>query len=155
MNNIINQSPYLKTSRLFPEEAHQLSVELNKAYLDIANAVNDRTISLFPSGSSALGGESWFITKNQRQQNFRQVYLFTATGSIPHNIRFINVSQFTKCTGAFTDGTNWYGAIFASSVAIAGQVSFYITPTNIVILAGAGAPAIVNGNIVLEWITNV
>lgn len=154
MNNVINQVPYLRTSRNFPEELHQLTVEVNKSYVDIANAVNNRTISIFPTTRPAVGGESWFILNNQRQQNFRQIYVFTATGNIPHGINFNSVSYFTKCSGSFTDGINWYGAIFTSNTAIVGQVSFYVTPTNIVILAGAGAPTISTGLIVLEWISN-
>jgi hypothetical protein len=154
MNNVINQVPYLRTSRNFPEEAHMLTLEMNKAYVDIANAVNARTIGIFPTTRPAVGGESWFLNQNQRQQNLRQIYIFTATGSIPHGINFNSASYFTKCSGSFTDGTNWYGAIFASNIAITGQVSFYVTPTNIVILSGAGAPAITSGIIVLEWISN-
>lgn len=153
-SNVVNQTPYLRTSRNFPVDAAQLTIEVNKSYVDIANAVNSRTIGIFPSGNPAVGGESWFINSSNRQQSLRQIYPFTALGNIPHNIKTAGISQFTKCSGSFTDGTNWYGAIFASNVAIAGQISFYITPTNIVILAGAGAPTISKGIIVLEWLSN-
>lgn len=160
MSSIINQSPFLRTARKFPEDLHMLALEVDKTYIDIANAVNNRTIGLFPTTRPAINGESWFLTKNQRQQGFRQVYLFEATGNVPHGIPFDDVSYFTNCFGSYTDGTNWYGVIFGSNVAIAGQVSFYITPTtssasgNIVILSGAGAPTIDYGLIVLQWITN-
>jgi hypothetical protein len=155
MTNFINNSPFLRTTREFPEESsHQLAHEINKAYLDIAGFVNARTIGLFPTTRPAIGGESWFITRNMRQQNLRQVYTFTAAGNITHGINFTSVSQITKPTGSFTDGTNWYGCFYASNVAIAGQVTFFITPTVITVLADAAAPTIVNGNIVIEWITN-
>ena len=133
---------------------------MNKSYLDVANAVNNRTIGIYPKNTSAIGGESWFIT-SQKQQNLRQVYTFTAAGNIPHGLNFEFIERFTKCQGAYTDGTNWYGVIFGSSVAIPGQVSFYITPFtvpgtgNIVVLLGAGAPAITSGTIVLEWLSQV
>ena len=153
--NVVNQVAYLRTTREFPEELHQFSVEANKAYLDTANAINVRTIGIFPVNRPAIGGESWFIRQNQKQQSFRQVYLFTAIGNIPHGLNINSVSMFTKPSGSFTNGTNWYGAIYASNVAIAGQVSFYITPVNIVILSGVGAPAITSGEIVLEWISPV
>ena len=81
--------------------------------------------------------------------------MFTAAGNIPHNLNLNTLNQFTRGFGSFTDGTNFYGVIYGSNVAIAGQVSFYITPTNIVVLSGAGAPAITNGLIVIEWISNV
>lgn len=153
MNNVTNQVPFLKTSRLFPEEPHQLVTEINKAYIDIANCVNARTIGSFSVNRPTVGGENWFITNNQRQQNFRQIYTFTATGNIAHGLNFSSIERFTKPQGSFYDGTNYYGCIYASSTAIAGQVSFYITPTNIVVVSGGGAPTITSGTIVLEWIS--
>jgi hypothetical protein len=151
--NIINQVPYLRTSRNFPEEPQPLSVEINRSYVDIAEKINARSIGIFSMNQSAINGESWFIT-NQNQQGLRQLYNFAATGNIPHNLNWTSVSFISPNSyGTFTDGTNWYGAVYASSVAIAGQVSFYVTPTNIVVLGGAGAPAITNGYINLEWVS--
>ena len=152
--SILNPSPYLRTSRSFPQEAPLLSVQLTKAYIDIAQTINARTIGLFATTSPQINGESWFIVENQRQQGFRQLFTFTAAGNVAHGLNFANLTQFTKCSGSYTDGTNWYGAIFGTSVAIAGQVSFYITSMDIVILSGAGAPAITSGTIVLEWLSN-
>lgn len=152
--NVVNQVSYLRTSREFPEDLHMLTIEVNKTYIDIANAVNNRTISIFPTNRPALTGESWFISSS-RQQSFRQVYTFTSTAAITHNIPFNTLDRFTIAYGAFTDGTNWYGLIFGSNVAIAGQISFYISPTQIIFLSGAGAPALTKGNIVIEWLSQV
>lgn len=154
MTSVINQVAFLRTSREFPEELHQLAIEVNRSYIDVANAVNSRTISLFPTNRPAINGESWFLTGNLRQQGLRQVYQFTTSASIPHGINFNRISQFTRAYGSFTDGTNYYGCIYASNVAIAGQLTFYIDPTNIVFVVGAGSPAIVRGIIVLEWISD-
>lgn len=157
--------PYLRTSREYPEELHQLTVEINKSYLDIANVVNARTIGLYPTNRPAITGNSFFLTTS-RQQSLRQVYIVPAgimTGSaINLGFKISSISQFTpKCYGTFTDATNWYGLIFASNVAIAGQVSFYLavngasTVTDqIVFEVGAAAPAVTYGNIILEWISN-
>lgn len=154
MTSVINQVAFLRTSREFPEELHQLSMEVNRSYLDIANAVNNRTISLFPVNRPAINGESWFLSGNLRQQGLRQVYQFTTSASIPHGLNLNRISFFTRPFGSFTDGTNYYGCLYASNVAIAGQLTFYIDPTNIVFVVGAGSPAIVNGIIVLEWISD-
>lgn len=154
MNNVVNQIAYLRTSRNYPEDIKDLTQEINKSYVDIANAVNSRTIGIFSVNKPAITGESYFFT-NQRQQALRQVYTFTAVGNIPHGINLNEIYAFSKCSGSFTDGTNYYGCIYASNVAIAGQVSFYINPTNIVILVGGGAPAIVSGFIILEWISDI
>ncbi len=153
-SNIINQVSFLRTSRLFPEEIGQLVVEVNRSYTDIANAVNSRVIGIFALNKPSLNGEEWFLT-SQRQQGLRQLYQFTGAGNVPHNINFNSVSQFTAAYGSYTDGTNYYGCMYASDVAITGQFTFYITPTNIVVLDGGGTPAITSGTIVLQWISNV
>lgn len=155
--NFRNVAPFLRTSRLFPDDnAQALSVEVDRSYLEVASAVNARTIGNYTVNVQSSSGESWFLQGgNRRLQGLRQVYQFAGAGSITHGINLDSVNNFTKCTGSFTDGTNWYGAIFGSSTAIAGQISFYVTPTNLVILAGVGAPAITSGVIVLEWVSQV
>jgi hypothetical protein len=154
--NNFQVSPFLTSQRKFPyENISDLALQSDLAYIDVAQKVNLRTIGIFPTNYPVLTGETWFINgQNLRQQTLRQVYTFTATGNIPHGINFASVSAFTAPFGSFTDGTNYYGAIYASNVAIVGQVSFYVTPTNIVVIAGAGAPAIVSGIIVLQWLSN-
>ena len=153
--NVINQVPYLRTSREFPEDLQPLAVQVNKSYVDIANAVNNRIIGLFPINRPAITGESWYLINNQRQQTLRQVYTFTTTASINHNVNVIDPNQFTRCFGSYTDGTNSFGLFWGTSVAIAGQITFYITATQIVFLVGAGAPALTEGRIVLEWLSPV
>lgn len=153
--NVINQVAYLRTSREFPESAHQLTVEVNKAYVDTANAVNTRIIGIFPTTRPAITGESWYLIGNQKQQTLRQVYTFTTTTAINHNVNVVDTNQFTRCFGSYTDGTNNFGLIFGTSVAIAGQISFYITSTQIVFVVGAGAPALTKGRITLEWLSSV
>jgi hypothetical protein len=156
MNNVPNQVPYLRTSRNFPEDLPQLTVEVNKAYLDISNAVNARTVGIFTITKPTVTGEAWFIKAGQKQQTLRQVYTFTTLANIPHNIKFASITAFSRMYGQYTDGINWYGLIAGSNVAIAGQISFYVTPMNIVFLnGGGGAPTLTSGNIVLEWLSNV
>lgn len=153
-NNIVNQTPYLRTSRNFPVEIQQLVVEVNKSYIDIANAVNSRTISIFPTNRPAINGESWFLLNNQRQQAFRQVYTFTTTASIPHGIMVVDPAQFVRCFGTYTDGTNSYGLIYGTNQPIAGQLVFYVNPTNIVFVPGGGTmPPVTRGVVVLEWLS--
>ena len=173
MNNIVNEVPYLRTSRQFPEDLKQLSIEVNKSYIDIANAVNNRTISIFPSNRAAVTGESWFVS-SQRQQTFRQMYAFgsIAAGTeldIPTNINPNNVLAFTRIYGTVitTNGSN-------------GQPDFrpipYVDPTtnttgmtilvgNVIIgpntvqciriVLGPTAVPVTSGFAVLEWLSQV
>jgi hypothetical protein len=149
------QSPYLREQRQFPnEDVRELANQMDHAYIDIANKVNARTIGLYAVNFPVITGESWYLTGNpRRQQTLRQAFVFTAAGSIPHGVNFASTTAFPKGYGDYTDGTNFYGLIYASNVVIAGQVSFYITPTNIVIQADAGAPAITSGIVIIEWIS--
>jgi len=132
-----------------------LTVEVNKAYIDTSNAVNNKIIGIFPTTRPAITGENYFLTNNQKQQTLRQVYTFSTTASIDHGVRVINPDQFTCCFGSYTDGTNSYGLIFGTTVAIPGQISFYLTSTQIVFVLGAGAPALTSGRIILTWLSQV
>lgn len=155
-SNVVNQVAYLRTSREFPEELHQLCVEVNKAYVDVAASVNERTIGLFPTNRPAITGESFYLI-NQRQQTLRQIYPITSTTSISHGLAnfFTTIPYFTRMYGQYTDGTNWYGLIAGSNVDIAGQISFDVDPANINFFTGAGAPTLTKGIIILEWLSNI
>lgn len=158
------QSPFLLTSRSFSPDENLLYIELSKAYVDIGLCVNNRTIGIYAQNTSYINGETWFTDNSRLQKVIRSTYIITTDplvpppvppASIEHNLPFDVITRFTRCQGQFTDGTNWYGLISGSNVAIAGQISFYIDPVNIVFLSGAGAPVLTSGNIVLEWLSNV
>lgn len=166
-SNIFNQVAFLRTTREFPEDLHQLTVEVNKTYVDIANAVNNRIISLFPTGRSVLNGENWFLNSSMKQQGLRQVYIVPSgivTGStIDLGFKISSISQFSpKCYGTFTDGTQWYGIIFGSSTAITGQISFYLfvngastKSDQIKFVVDGAAPTITYGTVLIEWMSKV
>ncbi len=167
-SNIFNQVAFLRTTREFPEDLHQLTVEVNKSYLDTSNAVNNRIISIFPTNRPVVNGENWFLNSSRRQQGLRQVYTVPAgiiTGStIDIGFKISTISQFTpKCYGTYTDAaSNWYGLIYASSVPIAGQISFFLfvnaastISDQIVFEVDAAAPILTTGTIILEWLSKV
>lgn len=151
------QTPFLRNSRSFPPDIKEMSIASNKAYIDTANAVNARTSGLYPSNRPIINGEAWYVNKNQKMQGIRQVYTFTSSPTtIAHGITVNELFAFVRIFGTYTDATgNWYGLISASNIAIAGQISAYIDPTNINILSGAAAPTVTYGIVTLEWISNV
>jgi hypothetical protein len=153
MNNVINQSAFLPSSRNFPRELNQLTIELDKSYIDIANNVNNRTISVFPVDFPAFNGESWFLT-SRRQQGFRQVYSITSYAAFNHNINFNNLTTFTRIYGIIFNGTNYYPMPFVTNT-LTDMVGLSVTPTQVVITSGATSPVIQSGIIILEWISNV
>ncbi len=164
--NTINGTPFLRTSRQFPEDLHQLTVEVNKSYIDIANIVNLRVIGSFPTNRAAQNGKNWYLNSTARQQGFQQVYTFGATGAgvaitdIPLGFKLSSITEPGDMYGQYLSGTSWFGLIAANSIAIAGQISFYLavvaSPTSDVIrfVVDAGAPAVVRGKVVIEWIAD-
>jgi len=154
MSNL-QQTPYLREQRNFPtENVQKLQVEIDKSYVDIARNVNSRIIGTFTLNNQVVTGEQWYLAGSAtKQQALRQVYTFTSTTSIPHTLNFSQIDRFTIMYGSFTDGTNWYGLIAGTNTAIAGQISFYLDPINIIFETGAGAPTLTSGTIVLQWLS--
>lgn len=154
----IQQSPYMRLQRNFPDDNPQaLSIEIDRFHVETATKLNAREIGIYGLGFQIINGQQWFITGQvNKQQALRRLYKFTAAGNIAHEINWAGLFMVSPNSyGTFTDGTNWYGAVYGSNVAIAGQVSFYVTPTNIVVLSGGGAPAITSGYINLEWVSQI
>jgi hypothetical protein len=165
-NPIINPMPYIRTSWEFPLDMPQLNVTLTRSYIEIANAINNRTIGIFPANRPAVGGEAWFLT-SKKQQNLRQVYPFEGPIAaypfdIPHNIDIFAVDYVTKCSGSIlTTSGNWIGAIYGSGNPIPGQITFVVLRNSapgvldgvIRLLNSAPTPIVEKGVIVLEWIS--
>ena len=160
MNNVLSKSSFLRTSRNFPPDLHQLTVEVNRSYTEIANTVNNRVIGFFTVNRSTVTGENWFITQNKRQQGLRQVYrwddtmLVGTTITISHGIDFLSLTNIVRIWGTFFDGTSWQTLPFVSVTLITNQITVAVNATDIVITKGATAPTCENGLVILEWIAN-
>src|SRR5579872_6739334 len=107
MTNPVQQMPYLRVQRNFPEDnAQALTVELDRAYVDTATKVNEREIAIYAIGNQIVTGQQWYFQGgNTRQQSLRQIYQINGPTSFPHGINFATVSTFTKITGIGFDGT--------------------------------------------------
>ena len=155
----IQFSPFLQEQRKFPtEDIKALAFQNDLAYIETARSVNYRTIGIHVVDFPTATGEKFYLQGGGAniQQSLRQLFPFTGAGSIPHGINFDSVSFVSPRTyGTYTDGTDWFGAIYSTSVGIAGQVTFYVTSTNIVITVDAGAPAVTSGFILLEWVSQI
>lgn len=151
--NIVNQMPYLRTSREFPEDVSRLAFQCNKSYVDIATTVNARTIGLFPTTRPAITGESWFLTGNRRQQSLRQIYNITSYAAVDHGINFESVAFFTVIRAIGFATPNYFPIPFIN--AGTATVGIYVTPTQIIFIPGVGAPVLTSGIVILEWLSNV
>lgn len=153
VTNFSNQQPYMRTSREFPTDLENLTLEVNRAYLDTANAVNSRTIGLVNTSKPSITGNAYYLSSTKKKESFRQAYTFTTAANIPHGIDTTKTTGFVTGYGSYTDGTNYYGIPFMTNTAIAGQLTFYVTPQNIIFSVGAGSPAVTSGTIILEWLS--
>lgn len=159
MAKVTQIAPFLRESRSFPfDDIKSLSVQCDRSYVDVAQAVNTRTIGIFALDTSVATGENWYLTgPATKQQTIRKLFKFTPTSlTIPHGIDFATVATFTHCWGCYTDANNqYYGLIFASDKAISGNYSFYIDSTNINIIAAGAHPTLTSGIVVIEWLSLV
>lgn len=150
-NQQFNRSPFLLSQREFPDKIPELTQEIFRMYVDVAQKVNARTVGTFSVNRPSTTGESWFIT-SERLQTQRQLYPITGPGSYPHGIDLSQINGFSRLFGTATDGTNWYPIPYVDEVLATNQISLTVTPTNIEVVAGATAPVITQGYVVLEWI---
>ncbi len=148
----LSAGAFLPINQTYSEDAGQFLIQITNRDRDVARFMNIREIGIYDL-TQVMNGQNWFTPGNQqiKRFGFRQVYEFTTVGNITHNIS--GITQVIA-SGQYTDGTNFYGLIYASSVAIAGQVTCFVTPTVITIKAGAGAPAFTSGVVVLDYLLN-
>ena len=157
MSNIVNRTPYVRTSRSFPETEKELSYEVDKTYIDLANAINQRTIGIFPTNNPCITGNAFYVGGN-KQQSLRQLYTFGAINA--GNALSINITYnapYIYIGGACVTSQPDSRPIPYSSNAANSQIDVRVdkTTSTIVIRNGSGGPNIVSGYIVLEWISLV
>ncbi|CAB4126518.1 hypothetical protein UFOVP80_17 [uncultured Caudovirales phage] len=103
-------APYLPTSRAFPAEIAEMSTNLSKAWADLANIINKRTIGNYFQLQTATGNLFYPAASDippdmglQPRQSFRQVYtlasIASGTNPIPANIVNINQATFVNIYG--------------------------------------------------------
>lgn len=150
----LENSPFVPTTRNFNISDDQLRIMLN-AYLTImANAVNIREISQYDLEELVNGQQFFHPTEAQEKRYaFRKVFQFDdGTLNFAHDITDITICTYIG-GGAVTGAGNFIPIPYVSTV-LANQIQIDVTPTNIVITKGGGAPAITTGIIVLEYLKN-
>jgi hypothetical protein len=161
MSSILT-TPYLVPARDFPKEAEELSSTLNRTYVNIASAVNNKISGTFPINRPVVTAETWYISGNQKYQSLRQVYQVTSTSNVNLGFKLANSGGITRMYGTYTDSAgNWYGLPGGTSTAMAGLITFYLMVTAdpktdvIVFTLGAGAPTLASGFVIIEWLSAI
>jgi hypothetical protein len=156
------QQPYLPTSRQFPvNNLPILEPELVKSYIEIAQAVNGRTIGVFEN-IQIVTGERWYASDPTNALNKRQTYrkafpvgaiAKNTTLQIPHGIT--GIVAFTRIYGTcITDLPDFRPIPYASIAGMTATIDLRVDTTTIYIAVGSGSPNVLSGNIVLEYLLN-
>jgi hypothetical protein len=157
MSNVINNSPFIRTSRSFPQEADKLSKEVDQTYVDVANAVNQRTIGIYATTKPSVTGNGYFIS-GQRQQSLRQLYTFGAIAAgATLNIPILKyLSPYVHIYGVALTTSNSLPLPYASTTANGNIELLVVSGASPVIriIVGSASPAIVSGYVVIEWLSN-
>ena len=99
-----NRSPFLIESRNFPNDEVRLQVTLNKMYIEIAQAVNKRTIGTY-STAQITTGNVYFPEGNTTgtEESFRTIYTLASIASgvntIPLGFTLTPTTQFVMMYG--------------------------------------------------------
>lgn len=160
MTNPTQRAPYLRQQRDFPNsDIKLLTVQIDKAYVDTANAVNARTISIFPLDNPINTGETWYLHgSTNRQQSLRQVFSFDdSLLTIQHNLNLTGVIYFSRIWGGFQDVLGfWQTLPYIDVLNVNNQITVRVTDTEIVITKGAGTPPqCFAGLVTIEWLSQV
>lgn len=157
------QTPYLITSRFFPKDVEELQPVLTKSWVDLAQAINTRTIGIFNT-TSAVNGDKYYNATNtlQLRQAYRQTFPFGAIAAGGTIAIFFDMTQVTQCVNIYgtvvtDDVTSKFRALnWTSSTDITEQiqVDFNSIANQINITVGAGAPNVISGMIVVEYLLN-
>lgn len=151
----INNTPFLRTSRKFPQDTKLLEVELSKSYVDTANAVNSREICLYYT-AIVNTGQQWSIPANgEVAQALRKVFLIPATAAgatatIIHNIP--SISQVTRLYGTIISALPDFRPLPYASTTANANIELRADTTNIYVKVGSASPNIVSGNVIIEWL---
>jgi len=156
------QSPYLLTSRKFPQNPVELETVLSKSYNDTAFNVNISTCGIYDKVQIDTRNKYYNDVQNERKrQSYRQVYTLAAlpnagTATIPTNIAITATTQFV----------NIYGTAESTTIAVpltpwnmtrtddAPYLRVNKTTRNIEIVTNSGNWTGFSAMIVLEYILN-
>jgi hypothetical protein len=151
MSSSLPPPDFIAQNTTFSQDESQRILQHTKFAADAARSINTREIALYDLVELQTG-QQWFnLTNNQKKRyGFRKTFAISdAALTFAHGITGITLCTYIG--GAFTDGTNFYPLPYVSTV-LANQIQVVVTPTQVIITKGAGAPAIVRGALVLEYL---
>jgi hypothetical protein len=155
MNNTSSQTiqtTFVPTFKNYTLDNEQMQGVLQSSHTEMANAVNNRTISTYDLVEIQNGNQFFSDQPQKKRQAFRKVFQVSdANLTFNHNITGAVI--FYKISGGGTNGTIFFPLPYVSTT-LANQIQLDVTSTQVIVTKGGGAPAITSGIIVLEYLKN-
>lgn len=154
-----NQSSFLPTTTVLPQDYNELLIRLTKNYNDIANYLNIREIAIYET-TETLTGEQWTNVgqPTNRRQTFRKIFYFAtiaAGANLAITTGITSVTSYTHIYGTVvTDVPDKRPIPFADVTAVTNQISVIVDDVagTATVFNGATAPNITSGILVLEYL---
>jgi hypothetical protein len=151
MTSNLTPPDFISQNTTYSQDESQRLLQHTKFAADSARYINTREIALYDLVELQTG-QQWFNPANTliKRYGFRKTFSISdAALTFAHGITGITLCTYIG--GAFTDGTNFYPLPYVSTT-LANQIQVVVSPTQVVITKGAGAPAITSGVLVLEYL---
>lgn len=151
------KTPYLVTSREFPQEPDLLQNTLIKSYTDTSLAVNARTIGIYDK-FEIVTGNKYFNPQDalNRRQSYRRLYTFEnfTNASNPNVIthEIANIDYLTILYGTCVTSIPDFRPIPYASITLDANIEINATDTQIIINVGSASPNLVSGLIIIEYV---
>ena len=151
-------SPFLPTTRVFPEDPSQLLIVLTNMYSSIAQSVNQREISAF-NLNEQLNGQNFYNPANVQipRQCFRQCFILGAIApgasqSIATGLTGVTI--YVHMYGGVVTGSDFRPIPYSDPTLATNQIGVLVSGPNVIVSNGSTAPAITSGFLILEFLKN-
>ena len=156
-SNVQNPNPFISESVFWSEDPEQFRIQFVRYWNDISRGTNQREIAAY-NLSEITTGQQWFDPANTQnsRDGFRTTFNIGAiapgvTLTTAHGISQVN--SFTYIGGTVVTALPDFRPVpYASTTVVTDQIQIRADAVNFYVTNGATAPAIVSGNIVLEYL---
>lgn len=149
-----NQTPFLPSQLDFPvDQPKQLGIVLDKAYLDTAARINERTIGIYSTVSPIIIGDAYYLSGGVQGKQIAQRKVFSVSTTAAALALGFSYKQVVRLYGTWTDGTgSWYGFIAGTPAVIPSQIVISLTANQLIFTVSGVAPVLTSGLVVVEYV---
>ena len=144
-------TPFLPTYTTFSRDNEQFLIQLTNLYLQMALAINAKIIGNYETFETPTGSYFFPVATTVRRQVFRKCFTFDDSSLIfDHGIA--NLASCTLIQGTAVTTVPSFIPIPYTNTTAANQIQVDVTSTQVIITRGGGAPTLVSGLLILEYL---